>query len=222
MTLQFKSHSARKCQSVEWITLSSRFLAHIPKNYLGRVLHSVITGYRSGHFGEKCAYISYRWPAFGSSCTFSVILFWFCIMFALFSGLWKYLFQKDEYCILILGLDNAGKSVRYSGNFVNHQIELDSIVHDLSGDVTSRQKQQSVFLKRLEIMALHVCNWLTMKTVFCPSAWLIGLIFHVDLHVCSSKRQNYIILSVLSHAQRAQFLIHYILTSLVENLLWKF
>lgn len=31
-------------------------------------------------------------------------------MFALFSGLWKYLFQKDEYCILILGLDNAGKS----------------------------------------------------------------------------------------------------------------
>ena len=32
-------------------------------------------------------------------------------MFALLSGLWKYLFQKDEYCILILGLDNAGKSV---------------------------------------------------------------------------------------------------------------
>ena len=62
-------------------------------------------------------------------------------MFALFSGLWKYLFQKDEYCILILGLDNAGKSVRYSGNFVNHQTELDRIVHDLSGDVTSRQKQ---------------------------------------------------------------------------------
>ena len=38
-------------------------------------------------------------------------------MFALFSGLWKYLFQKDEYCILILGLDNAGKSVSLSGNF---------------------------------------------------------------------------------------------------------
>ena len=32
-------------------------------------------------------------------------------MFTLLSGLWKYLFQKDEYCILILGLDNAGKSV---------------------------------------------------------------------------------------------------------------
>ena len=32
-------------------------------------------------------------------------------MFALLSGLWKYLFQKDEYFVLILGLDNAGKTV---------------------------------------------------------------------------------------------------------------
>lgn len=31
-------------------------------------------------------------------------------MFSLFSGLWKYIFQKEEYCILILGLDNAGKT----------------------------------------------------------------------------------------------------------------
>ncbi|EDO39279.1 predicted protein [Nematostella vectensis] len=31
-------------------------------------------------------------------------------MFTLLSGLWKYLFQKDEYFILILGLDNAGKT----------------------------------------------------------------------------------------------------------------
>uniref|UniRef100_T1JPJ9 ADP-ribosylation factor-related protein 1 n=1 Tax=Strigamia maritima TaxID=126957 RepID=T1JPJ9_STRMM len=31
-------------------------------------------------------------------------------MFTLFYGLWKYLFQKDEYFILILGLDNAGKT----------------------------------------------------------------------------------------------------------------
>ncbi|KAK2145918.1 hypothetical protein LSH36_647g01032 [Paralvinella palmiformis] len=31
-------------------------------------------------------------------------------MFTLLAGLWKYLFQKDEYFILILGLDNAGKT----------------------------------------------------------------------------------------------------------------
>lgn len=32
-------------------------------------------------------------------------------MYTLLSGLYKYVFQKDEYCILILGLDNAGKTV---------------------------------------------------------------------------------------------------------------
>ncbi|XP_057315738.1 ADP-ribosylation factor-related protein 1-like [Hydractinia symbiolongicarpus] len=31
-------------------------------------------------------------------------------MFTLLSGLWKWLFQKDEFCILIVGLDNAGKT----------------------------------------------------------------------------------------------------------------
>lgn len=31
-------------------------------------------------------------------------------MFTLMSGLWKYLFQKEEYFVLILGLDNAGKT----------------------------------------------------------------------------------------------------------------
>ena len=33
-------------------------------------------------------------------------------MYTLLSGLYKYMFQKDEYCVLILGLDNAGKTVR--------------------------------------------------------------------------------------------------------------
>ena len=32
-------------------------------------------------------------------------------MSTLLSGLYKYMFQKDEYCVLILGLDNAGKTV---------------------------------------------------------------------------------------------------------------
>jgi ADP-ribosylation factor related protein 1 len=31
-------------------------------------------------------------------------------MFSLLSGLWRYVFQKDEYFVLILGLDNAGKT----------------------------------------------------------------------------------------------------------------
>ncbi|PVD23965.1 hypothetical protein C0Q70_17241 [Pomacea canaliculata] len=31
-------------------------------------------------------------------------------MYSLLSGLWKYLFQKDEFFVLILGLDNAGKT----------------------------------------------------------------------------------------------------------------
>lgn len=34
-------------------------------------------------------------------------------MYTLLSGLYKYVFQKDEYCVLILGLDNAGKTVRF-------------------------------------------------------------------------------------------------------------
>lgn len=32
-------------------------------------------------------------------------------MFTLLHGFYKYIKQKDEYCVLILGLDNAGKTV---------------------------------------------------------------------------------------------------------------
>lgn len=34
-------------------------------------------------------------------------------MFALFAGLWEYLFSKAELHLLIVGLDDAGKTVRY-------------------------------------------------------------------------------------------------------------
>ena len=33
-------------------------------------------------------------------------------MFTLLQGLWKYFFRKEEYYIVILGLDNAGKTVK--------------------------------------------------------------------------------------------------------------
>jgi hypothetical protein len=32
-------------------------------------------------------------------------------MYTLLYGLYKYIVQKDEFCVLILGLDNAGKTV---------------------------------------------------------------------------------------------------------------
>jgi hypothetical protein len=37
-------------------------------------------------------------------------------MYTLLSGIYKEIFRKDEFCILILGLDNAGKTVRKSLN----------------------------------------------------------------------------------------------------------
>lgn len=36
-------------------------------------------------------------------------------MYTLVHGFYKYMVQKDEFCVLILGLDNAGKTV---GNFL--------------------------------------------------------------------------------------------------------
>lgn len=37
-------------------------------------------------------------------------------MFTLLHGFYKYLVQKDEYCVLILGLDDAGKTVSRQRN----------------------------------------------------------------------------------------------------------
>lgn len=34
-------------------------------------------------------------------------------MYTLLYGFYKYVIQKDEYCVLILGLDNAGKTVSW-------------------------------------------------------------------------------------------------------------
>lgn len=43
------------------------------------------------------------------------------IMFGLLRGLWEYWFRRDEYVILILGLDNAGKTV---SNFAVVRLKL--------------------------------------------------------------------------------------------------
>lgn len=52
-------------------------------------------------------------------------------MYTLLSGLYKYMFQKDEYCILILGLDNAGKTVKDVIILIFHSWmnSFDSIFH---------------------------------------------------------------------------------------------
>lgn len=39
-------------------------------------------------------------------------------MFSLLFGLWKYLFAKAEYHVLILGIDKAGKTVRFGLSIV--------------------------------------------------------------------------------------------------------
>lgn len=36
----------------------------------------------------------------------------FLVMFSLLAGAWQYMFEPREYYILILGIDNAGKTVR--------------------------------------------------------------------------------------------------------------
>lgn len=38
-------------------------------------------------------------------------------MYTLLHGFYKYITQKDDYCVVILGLDNAGKTVVVPKNF---------------------------------------------------------------------------------------------------------
>lgn len=45
-------------------------------------------------------------------------------MYTLLSGLYNYVTQKEEYYVLIIGLDNAGKTVSYISYFIPSCLEL--------------------------------------------------------------------------------------------------
>lgn len=63
--------------------------------------------------------ICHQWIYFFEYDRFIYKQFWikYVEMYTLLHGLYKYLVQKDEYFILILGLDNAGKTVRYQKSY---------------------------------------------------------------------------------------------------------
>lgn len=100
-------------------------------------------------------------------------------MFTLLHGFYKYLKQKDEYCVLILGLDNAGKTVCSNEN----QIQINSVKHifvvvyhlDISGGSKnqiykklpwhkSEQNNNNCWLK-------HWTNWLEWHQVKFLGSW---------------------------------------------------
>ena len=68
-------------------------------------------------------------------------------MYTLLSGLWKYAFQKDEFFILILGLDNAGKTV----SFVN--LVIKKVVFYFCSDPFLLTKISNFFVSNLVLSA---------------------------------------------------------------------
>lgn len=65
-------------------------------------------------------------------------------MYTLIHGFYKYLTQKDEFCVLILGLDNVGKTVIIT-NFLNNYI-IDTLMLNiikLYRLIWNHQKQSS-------------------------------------------------------------------------------
>ena len=67
-------------------------------------------------------------------------------MFTLLRGLWDYLFRKEEYYIVILGLDNAGKTVRQRIYIiVQKSVESDNCL--AGGSQTLLEKTKNLFIR---------------------------------------------------------------------------
>lgn len=65
-------------------------------------------------------------------------------MYTLVTGFYKYLTQKDEYNILILGLDNAGKTVRQ----IDHTIHAGKVLKIFKNNFqTYLEKAKATFTK---------------------------------------------------------------------------
>ena len=71
-------------------------------------------------------------------------------MYTLLSGAYRHYFQKDEYCILILGLDDAGKTTfleqtktKFNQGTFNRQTKVGRIVGCWGGSLS--QPSASIF-----------------------------------------------------------------------------
>ena len=71
-------------------------------------------------------------------------------MYTLLSGAYRHYFQKDEYCILILGLDDAGKTTfleqtktKFNQGTFHRQTKVGRIVGCLGGSLS--QPSASIF-----------------------------------------------------------------------------
>jgi len=76
-------------------------------------------------------------------------------MFSLFYGLWKYVFTKDEFRVLILGVDKAGKTVVALSIYFPFRQETDTYLHNNRPCCRFTQTYQLLSLDRF--LSFHTC-----------------------------------------------------------------
>lgn len=81
-------------------------------------------------------------------------------MYTLLSGLYKHLTQKEEYYVIILGLDNAGKTVRFGDGFGTEQFSLGNLYLDSTGLCSDE------FMPRLERVFAYLLDTLGKDQVY--------------------------------------------------------